>query len=550
MKNSLLYIGLLMILLSSCDLFKESEPEVYKSVKYPVFLSVNPIVDGEEINIEKANLWLSITKFGNPVDTLSVRAAEIELSLSKGAYGFQIISEPNKGLSKAGFFTSEVQELIVQENEEVPAVELGLQTNHYELPVQYSSSVLAVYPDLKQRILFQGQSMELGITDSMAYIQKDLLDIHELVEIEVEAQVEGKQKYLSRPVHLSAIAEGKFLRLEDWFPLEHGFSDYSTLVFFNYYIADQGDGPGWNFLTPKDDLAFTKWEGEYLVEVIFGRSSSGLYYSYDYVDVLEVPRMIGNLSHLKELTMVDGPAGRNMCSAFYQLTELEVLRFWYGAFDLTEEVSNFKNLKKLEYRYLYYGDLVNPLNSGFAKCLKLESLEIESAGDLTFATTDFEHLQNLKKITFYESGLNFIPAWVLKIEGLESFNIIHNEISNISDLQKMTNLKRLYVQANKLSGDIPEWIWAKKDWEALGLGTNQWSKTLPDRFGDFTSLNLLSLSGVGFEGAIPASIGQCTALTYLNLERNNFSGKVPQEIVDLPNLKSLYLDEENKLESN
>ncbi|KAJ7297479.1 hypothetical protein O6H91_Y053700 [Diphasiastrum complanatum] len=65
--------------------------------------------------------------------------------------------------------------------------------------------------------------------------------------------------------------------------------------------------------------------------------------------------------------------------------------------------------------------------------------------------------------------------------------------------------------------------------------------TLPASLGNFSSLQLLDMSGNAFHGSIPDSISRLTLLSKLDLSRNSLSGSIPPSIGQLSSLQQLCL---------
>ena len=89
---------------------------------------------------------------------------------------------------------------------------------------------------------------------------------------------------------------------------------------------------------------------------------------------------------------------------------------------------------------------------------------------------------------------------------------------------ELTNLTRLQLHSNELTGEIPSCI------------------------GNLTNLTYLELSSNELTGEIPPEIGNLTNLTHLQLGWNQLSGEIPPEVCDL--IENNNLDFNNILYSN
>ena len=112
---------------------------------------------------------------------------------------------------------------------------------------------------------------------------------------------------------------------------------------------------------------------------------------------------------------------------------------------------------------------------------------------------------------------------------------LHGSIPD--DLGKLTNLRFLQLQGNRLTGSIPDELGSLTALERLWLQGNY--RLDP---GDDAATDDDEIVG-GLEGSIPAELGNLTALEYLSLAKNDLSGAIPETLGDLNNLIWLYLSE-------
>ena len=102
-------------------------------------------------------------------------------------------------------------------------------------------------------------------------------------------------------------------------------------------------------------------------------------------------------------------------------------------------------------------------------------------------------------------------------------------------------VRELNLNANKLSGEIPEELGGLTDLQELWLSHNELSGEIPTELGNLTNLEWLDLSKNELSGEIPAELGNLTSLTLLFLHENELSGEIPTELGSLTSLKRLYL---------
>lgn len=110
----------------------------------------------------------------------------------------------------------------------------------------------------------------------------------------------------------------------------------------------------------------------------------------------------------------------------------------------------------------------------------------------------------------------------------------------------LPNLKFVYVENNKLFGQLPQNIGTLSQINALSFARNLFKGKIPSSISELTQLTQLNLGGNFLIGEIPEGIRQLKNLTLLNLERNQLSGEIPNIFSSFPNLRILRLSR-NKL---
>ncbi|KAK3003671.1 hypothetical protein RJ639_018368 [Escallonia herrerae] len=90
-----------------------------------------------------------------------------------------------------------------------------------------------------------------------------------------------------------------------------------------------------------------------------------------------------------------------------------------------------------------------------------------------------------------------------------------------------TKLENLYVNENRLSGPIPEYLGNITSLTSMSLGNNLFSGTVPAELGRLVNLKDLIFSTNNLTGGLPLELNKLTRLTLLRLSSNNFTGKIP-----------------------
>ncbi|KAK2636761.1 hypothetical protein Ddye_031553 [Dipteronia dyeriana] len=121
-----------------------------------------------------------------------------------------------------------------------------------------------------------------------------------------------------------------------------------------------------------------------------------------------------------------------------------------------------------------------------------------------------------------------------------SYNGISGEITEFIEALSgcnNSNLHRLYISSNKLSGNLPVSLGNFKHLEDIRLRGNSFIGALPTSVGNLSHLQSLDLAFNKMNGTIPETVGQLTELIVLDLSGNLWQGFVTEN--HLQNLTSL-----------
>ncbi len=120
------------------------------------------------------------------------------------------------------------------------------------------------------------------------------------------------------------------------------------------------------------------------------------------------------------------------------------------------------------------------------------------------------------------------------IEGLESLNLFHNQISSIDSLKNLKNLRELYLMDNNISNI--EALFELRNLERLKLDSNRIADVNPIK--NLGKLNLLSLSSNNIEKI--EAIKSLTNIEYIELNNNNIKDIEP--LKELDKLNKIFLN--------
>ena len=138
----------------------------------------------------------------------------------------------------------------------------------------------------------------------------------------------------------------------------------------------------------------------------------------------------------------------------------------------------------------------------------------------------------------YASGVAHVSKIDLQYNNLNG--VIPIEIGNFSKLEVLT------LSGNNISGSIPIEIGNLSELRKLSLDDNNISGSIPTEIGNFSQLQSLALYNNSISGSIPTEIGNCLNLEEIYLERNQLTGSIPASFANL-NLIFAFFISDNQL---
>ncbi|KAK8589545.1 hypothetical protein V6N13_088371 [Hibiscus sabdariffa] len=329
-----------------------------------------------------------------------------------------------------------------------------------------------------------------------------------------------------------------------------------------------------------------------------------------------IPLSIGELSSLKVFDVSENQLNGTFPPSFGRLKNLEYLIFEHNKLEGVVSETHFFNLTKLTtlmasgnmLRFKPDSSWIPPfqcetiqlgqwqLGPKFPQWLKfqknLSALDISHAGISDVVSTWFWNLSTQFQIVNLSSnqltgGISYLNVGVIVDLSSNRFtgqlpvvlrplgylslsrNLFSGSLSEFVCNSSMTSMQVLYIDANLLSGEIPDcWNhWQKL--EHLNLGNNNLTGKIPSSLGyanlvvlnlrnnslfgelpstlqNSTSLAVLDLSENQFCKGVPAWIGdKLSGLEVLSLRSNNFDGHIPHKICALQSLQNLDLAHNN-----
>ncbi len=180
------------------------------------------------------------------------------------------------------------------------------------------------------------------------------------------------------------------------------------------------------------------------------------------------------------------------------------------------EIGNLYNLKGLYLSGVNFEGYTIP--DSFCKLTSLKHLYIEGAGLAGDLPTCFENLTQLAIIAFgyFDSPYNM--------------NVPENGLTGpLPDFSQFTNLARLKLSGNKLTGDFPQYFNNGNftQLHILMLAGNELTGTLPG-FSNLQNLYAFNVNGNQMTGSIESLTELPNKIKIIGIGWNNFSGDFPQ----------------------
>ncbi|KAK9066135.1 hypothetical protein SSX86_013456 [Deinandra increscens subsp. villosa] len=305
-----------------------------------------------------------------------------------------------------------------------------------------------------------------------------------------------------------------------------------------------------------------------------------------------IPHTLGNLLHLRSLSLSNNSLNGSIPDSIFRIPTLEELLLSFN--HLTGFIpSNLGNATMLQTLCLDNNHFTGSLPHSLTNLRNLVYLDAHSSGvegripplgaygchslvylDLSFnrfvgalIPPELGNCSSLEQFALVGCGLTGpIPS---SFGQLTSLTLLYLSINNLSgnippelancssltDLQLNRNqlqgsippdlgrlkLTALYLFTNRLTGEVPMSIWKIHTLEELLIYQNRLSGELPPEVAQLNRLKQFTLYDNHFSGIIPQSLGINGSLTILDFYNNSFAGPVPPNLCAGNQLEKLVL---------
>lgn len=132
-----------------------------------------------------------------------------------------------------------------------------------------------------------------------------------------------------------------------------------------------------------------------------------------------------------------------------------------------------------------------------------------------------------------------LPSNIGLLSHLDELEFSENNISGtLKGIERLTQLKLLYLADNQFSGQIPPELAQLTKLEVLILSFNHFNGVIPKEIALLSHLKELNLDNNLLYGRLPQELGKLHNLEELRINKNQLTGMLPDEIKSLTKLNS------------
>ncbi|XP_058111841.1 receptor-like protein 7 [Magnolia sinica] len=244
-----------------------------------------------------------------------------------------------------------------------------------------------------------------------------------------------------------------------------------------------------------------------------------------------IPSSYGNeLQNLKQIIPQNNLLNGTIPSSLFSLPSLQMLDLSGNQLGQLGEFHNASS-SQLEFLYLGNNKLSGPIPSSLFSLPSLQMLDLTDnnlsvqygSGNSTFVS-----IPQFQSLLLRSCNISTFPNFLRNQEGLRELDLSNNKISG--EIPKWIwevgngNLNSLNLSHNVLQGIEPSPHLLLSDFSVLDISSNKLEGSLPI---SPPSIFFFSVSNNSLGGEIPRSVCNATSLAVLDLSHNHFIGQIP-----------------------
>ncbi|GFZ12700.1 hypothetical protein Acr_23g0010850 [Actinidia rufa] len=251
-----------------------------------------------------------------------------------------------------------------------------------------------------------------------------------------------------------------------------------------------------------------------------------------------IPSQLTNCTSLTHLEVDNNNISGEIPIPVGKLKSLTLFFAWQNNLTgkIPESLSECENLQALD---LSYNHLLGPIPKQIFSLQNLTKLLLLSNDLSGFVPPDIGNCTNLYRFRVNDNRLSgTIPLEIGNLRNLNFLDLSNNRfVGGIPlSISKCGNLEFLDFHSNGLTGSLPDAM--PKGLQFVDISDNRLTGPLsPSTVGSLTELTKLNLRRNQLSGKIPREILSCSKLQLLDLGNNGFSGDIPKELGQIPSLE-------------
>ncbi|XP_062195087.1 leucine-rich repeat receptor-like protein kinase TDR [Phragmites australis] len=257
-----------------------------------------------------------------------------------------------------------------------------------------------------------------------------------------------------------------------------------------------------------------------------------------------IPAGLGDLANLTTLNLMSNFLSGTIPAAIGVLPSLEVLQLWNNSLTgrLPESLGASGLLVRVD---VSTNSLSGPIPSGMCTGNRLARLILFGNRFDSAIPASLANCSSLWRVRLESNNLSgVIPAGFGTIRNLTYLDLSSNSLTGgiPADLVASPSLEYLNISGNPVGGALPNMSWLAPKLQVFAASKCALDGDVP-AFGTGRCSNLyrLELAGNELTGAIPNDIGSCKRLVSLRLQHNQLTGEIPAELAALPSITEVDL---------